>query len=307
LNGFHPTGTIATFGAAAACAHLLRLDRIRTVNALGLAGTLAAGVRAHRGTMAKALNAGRAAENGVMAALLAQDGFTASSNIFDGAMGYFSAACYGAADRRLLRPGRPFFFMDPGIAIKLYPCAAVMHPALDALIELSERHGVQPRQVKQVRVRLGPDAALPLVYGRPRSGLEAKFSLPFCAAVAVVFRKAGLAQYTDERARDPALLPLMRRVKLERAPRLRSIGSLGARAEIEIVMVTGRRYRAQRSWAKGHPRNPLSRAELIEKFRECAARRIPRKAADEFVRVIWRVERLGSVRPLIRLLRQRRR
>jgi 2-methylcitrate dehydratase PrpD len=306
LDGFHPTGTLATFGASAACAHLLRLDLCQILHAFGIAGTLAAGLRAQRGTMAKSLNAGRAAENGVVAALLAQDGFTASKNIFDDPMGYFSAACYGRVDRALIEPGRPFFFLRPGIGIKLYPCAAVMHPALDALIETVERHDIQPAQVQFVRVRLGPDAALPLVYERPRTGLEAKFSLPFSAAAAIVYRKAGLAQYSDEQARNPALIAIMRRVKLERVPRLRSIGNLGAQAEIEIATIDGRSFRRRAARAKGHPKTPLSRADLTEKFRECADGHIPAARADELLAALWKVEKLSSVRPLLRLLRPAR-
>jgi 2-methylcitrate dehydratase PrpD len=306
LNGFHPTGTLATFGASAACAHLLRLDLSQILHAFGIAGTLAAGVRAQRGTMAKALNAGRAAENGVMAALLAQDGFTASKNIFDDPMGYFSAACYGRVDRTLIEPGRPFFFLRPGIGIKLYPCAGVMHPALDAIIETVERHDIQPAQVQSVRVRLGPDAALPLVYERPRSGLEAKFSLPFSAAAAILYRKAGLAQYSDEQARNPALIAIMQRVKLERVPKLRSLGNSGARAEIEIATVDGRSFRRRAARAKGHPKTPLSRADLTAKFRECARGSIPAARADEWLAALWRIEKVPSVRPLLRLLRPAR-
>jgi 2-methylcitrate dehydratase PrpD len=303
LDGFHPTGTIATFGAAAGCAYLLRLELSQTLHALGIAGTLAAGVRAQRGTMAKALNAGRAAENGVMAAVLAHDGFTASRNIFDDRMGYFSAACYGKVDRKLIEPGRPFFFLHPGIGIKLYPCAGVMHPALDALIELVERHDIQPAQVELVRVRLGPDAALPLVYERPGNGLEAKFSLPFSAAAAIVFRKAGLAEYTDEQTASSALIAVMKRMRWERVPKLRSIGNLGTQAEVEIVTVDGRRYRRRASHAKGHPKKPLSRAELAEKFRACTSGRIPPKRADEFLAALWRIEKFPSLRPVVRLLR----
>ena len=109
LDGFHPTGTLGAFGATAAGAQLLKLSPRSIRHALGIAGTLASGLRANRGTMAKGLNAGRAAENGVIAATLAADGFTASENIFDDPMGFFSAACRGRVDADLLRFGKPFF------------------------------------------------------------------------------------------------------------------------------------------------------------------------------------------------------
>ena len=146
---------MGAFGATAACAHLLKLDERRLGWSLGIAGSVAAGVRAQRGTFAKSLNAGRAAENGVLAALLAKDGFTASNNIFDDAMGFVSAACYGRIEPKFITPGNPFFFAHPGIAIKIYPCAAVMHPALDTIIDLVHTYNIQPAEITKIRVNLG--------------------------------------------------------------------------------------------------------------------------------------------------------
>ena len=302
LHGFHPTGTLGTFGAAAACAHLLKLDPHRITATLGIAGSLAAGVRAQRGTMAKALNAGRAAENGVMAATLAQNGFTATADIFDDSMGYFSAACYGEVNRKLIELGRPFFFSDPGVGIKFYPCAVVMHPALDGLIELVRRHDLQPSQVKSVRVRLGCDAALPLVYDRPRTGLEGKFSLPFSAALALMQRKAALHDYTDEQVQNPKIIKIMKRVESVRARELKSIGNLGAPAKIEVITKEGRRYLQHATLAKGHPQKPLSRAELDDKFFQCARGRLSRMRAEKLISVLYQIEKVRSMSEVLRLL-----
>ncbi len=307
LDGFHPTGTLGAFGAAAACAHLLKLEPLRIASALGIAGSLASGLRAQRGTMAKALNAGRAAENGVMAATLARSGFTASDDIFDDPMGYFSAACYGRVDRKRIQFGRPFFFVDPGVAIKFYPCASVMHPALDALIELTEHHDLDPQQVKSARIRLGDDAALPLVYNRPRTGMEGKFSLPFSAALTLVHRRASLRDYTDAQVQNSKIKQLMARVEWVRVPALKSIGNLGAPAKIEIITKEGRRYIRRASLAKGHPKKPLSRAELEDKFFQCAAERLSRKTAENFIAAVYRLEKIRSISDMLRLLRRRRR
>ncbi len=307
LNGFHPTGTLGTFGAAAACAHLLKLDRPRIASALGIAGSLAAGLRAQRGTMTKALNAGRAAENGVVAATLACDGFTASDNIFDDPMGFFSAACYGSVDRIRLQFGRPFFFADPGVAIKFYPCAGVIHPALDALIAVLERYNILPQEIKFVRIGIGKDAALPLVYDRPRTGLEGKFSLPFSAALGVVYRRASLRDYTDQRVQNSRIHKMMARVEFVRIPKLKSIGNLGAPAKIEIITNEGRRYIQSASLAKGHPKKPLSRAELDDKFLQCARGQLSRQRAEKFIAAIDHLERIRSISALLRLLSPPRR
>jgi 2-methylcitrate dehydratase PrpD len=307
IDGFHPTGTIATFGAVAGCAHLLKLDTPRITAALGIAGSLAAGVRAQRGTMAKSLNAGRAAENGVMAATLAAGGFTASADIFDDPMGYFSAACYGEVNRKLIQLGKPFFFLNPGIAIKFYPCAAVMHPALDALVELVQRHDIQPAQIKRICIRLGADGALPLVYERPRTGLEGKFSLQFSAALAVVHHRATLLDYTDEQVKNSRITEMMERVQLIRDPELKSIGNLGARTRIDLILRDGSHYRRSAVIAKGHPKKPLSRAELEAKFYQCAERRLTRGTAEQFIEAIGRIEKIRSIVSTLRLLRGCRR
>jgi 2-methylcitrate dehydratase PrpD len=252
--------------------------------------------------MAKALNAGRAAENGAMAATLAAGGFTASADIFDDSMGYFRAACYGEVNRNLIKLGNPFFFSEPGIAIKCYPCAVVMHPALDALIQLVRDQNLQPPQVKTVRIRLAYDAALPLVYDRPRTGLEGKFSLPFSAALAIVHRRATLLDYTDDQAQNPQIKEMMRRVRWTRVRELKSYGNLGVQAEIELTTWNGRRYRHSAMVAKGHPQRPLSRAEMDDKFYHCAKGRLSRSRAQAFVKALRRIEMIRSIGVLLRLL-----
>ena len=303
LKGFHPTGTIGAFGATAACAHLLKLDSIRTRWALGIAGTLASVLRAHRGTMTKSLNAGHAAENGVVAATLAKTGFSASTDIFDDPMGYFAAACHGMVERKLIKFGSPYFLVNPGIAIKIYPCAGVLHPALDAIIDLVKEHDLQSTDVQRIRVSLGPDAALPLVYASPRTALEGKFSLSFSAAVALVYRRAGLEQYKDATLLDQNITAVMKRVELVQKPRLRSVGNLGCQAEIEIQLNNRKIYRKRATVAKGHPKKPLTREEIQDKFHQCAGERIPGERAKKFIEDLWSIEKLDSLAPWLGLLR----
>ena len=307
LKGFHPTGTIGAFGATAACAHLLKLDFIRSRWALGIAGSLASGLRAHRGTMAKSLNAGHAAENGIVAASLAQTGFTASTDVFDDPMGYFAAACHGTVDRKLIKFGPPYFLVRPGVAMKIYPCAGVLHPALDAIIELAKEHDLRSTDVTRIRISLGPDAALPLVYPSPRTALEGKFSLPFSAAVALIYRRAGLEQYKDATLLDRNVAAVMTRVDLVRDPRLRSVGNLGCQAEVEIQLNNRRTYRKRATVAKGHPKKPLTREEIQEKFYQCAGERVPKKRAKMFVENLWAIEKIDPLAPWLKLLRPARR
>jgi len=302
MDGFHPTGTLGTFGAAAACSLLLGLDRERTVWALGIAGTLSSGLRVHRGTMAKALNAGRAAENGVVAATLAAKGFTASAGVFEDPMGFFSAACRNRYDRDLLRFGGPWFLREPGIAIKRYPCAGVMHPALDALFALLRRYPVKPEEVSRVRIHLSPEAALPLVYDRPELGLQGKFSLPFTFAAALIDRCVTLGQYTDARVRDSRIQALMPRVELVRDKGLESPDGQDAAARLELVLADGLRYYEAAS--TGPAKRP-GRPALEEKLHECAAYAGMRKERSlcKFQEELWSLESVVSLGPWLRRLR----
>jgi len=307
LDGFHPTGTLGAFGATAACAQLLRLSPLSIRHALGIAGTLASGLRANRGTMAKGLNAGRAAENGVIATTLAADGFTASENIFDDPMGFFSAACRGRVNTDLLRFGERFFIAKPGIAIKLYPCAGVLHPVLDLTLDLRVRHRIEPNNIDRIRVGLDTNAALPLVYENPKDNLQAKFSLNFAVAVAIVDGEAGLKQFTAERVHDPKIKRLMKRVELVRRPLRQEKHETGVDSEIEIVMIGGTVHRARGSVARGHPSLPASRAEIEDKLRQCAEGILPPRQIANFLKDFWTLERAPSVAAWLRPLRPPRR
>lgn len=302
LDGFHPTGTLGVFGAAAASACLLELEPQSIRHALGIAGTFASGLRANRGTFAKGLNAGHAAQNGMIAALLAADGFSASENIFDDPMGFFAAACRGRVDRKALKFGRPFFFAKPGIAIKLYPCAGVLHPALDLLRELRDRHAIGAQDVERIRVSLDADAARPLVYDNPKDSLEAKFSLNFALAVALVDGDAGLKQFSAGRLGDGKIQKLMSRVELTSLPAAR--GKNGIATEIAIRLRSGRVHRGRAFIARGHPKLAPSRAQIEEKFRQCAAGVLPVRQAEAFLKTFWSLERSPSIAAWLRPLRR---
>jgi 2-methylcitrate dehydratase PrpD len=307
LDGFHPTGTLGAFGATAACAQLLRLSPLSIRHALGIAGTLASGLRANRGTMAKGLNAGRAAENGVIATTLAADGFTASENIFDDPMGFFSAACRGRVNTDLLRFGERFFIVKPGITIKLYPCAGVLHPVLDLTLDLRVRHRIEPNNIDRIRVGLDTNAALPLVYENPKDNLQAKFSLNFAVAVAIVDGEAGLKQFTAERVHDPKIKRLMKRVELVRRPLRQEKHETGVDSEIEIVMIDGAVHRARGSVARGHPSLPASHAEIEDKLRQCAEGILLPHQIANFLKDFWTLERAPSIAAWLRPLRPPRR
>src|SRR5882672_10466193 len=179
LRGFHSTGTIGTFGAAASAAKLLKLTPVHLAHALGIAASMSSGIRVNFGSMTKPLHAGRAAENGVTAAELASRGFTAGDDALDGEWGFFQVLGGGADLPRIAGTlGQPFSIVDPGVSFKPYPCGSLGHPTMDAMLKLVTDHDVKPDQIARVRVRAGSNILNPLRYKTAKTELEAKFCLP---------------------------------------------------------------------------------------------------------------------------------
>ncbi len=207
-RGFHSTATAGTFAGAGGSARLLGLDAAHTAHAIGIAASLAAGLRVNFGSMTKPLHAGRAAENGITAVMLASQGFTAGDDGLDGRWGYFQVLGGGAEPRRLIGAlGRPHSIVNPGVSVKPYPCGSLSHPSMDAMLKLVTDHNVQPAQIKAVRLRAGSNILEPLRYKTAKTELEAKFCVPFLLGVIALQRKAGIQRIYGrirlERA-DPA-------------------------------------------------------------------------------------------------------
>src|SRR5438876_2843274 len=200
-RGWHCTSTLGTIGAAAAASRLLGFDAAASGHALSIAASEASGLKENFGTMVKPLHAGLAARNGVLAALLAQAGLTASVSAIEGRQGFLAAM---DSESSALRPfiadlGGRWDILDTGITVKLYPSCAATHPALDALLDLKCRDGFDAADVD--RIDIGVDAITPtvLLHEHPSTGLEGKFSMPFCAAAAVVDGHVGLATFAADR------------------------------------------------------------------------------------------------------------
>lgn len=270
-DGFHSTGTLGAFGAAAAAARLYGLDTDHTRMALGIAASLAAGVRENFGTMSKPLNAGRAAENGVWAARLARAGFTASPVALEARRGYLHAAAGGYTPERIEgRLGQPWFLETPGVSIKPYPSGSLSHPAQDVALAVVREHDVRPDQVARIVVGTNSNVPNALIHSRPHTGLEAKFSMQFCMAMAVLRRRAGLAEFTDAEVHRPDVVAFLPRCELEVDPELEAMGYQHVRSRVRIELTDGRVLSGEAEWAHGYPTMPLDRDGLWDKFLDCA-------------------------------------
>ena len=302
-SGFHSTATMGGLGAAMAAGKILRLKGEQLVRTLGIAASMASGLRENFGTMTKPLHAGRAAENGVSAALLAQDGFTSAINILEAQRGFFNAMAGGYDESKISgRLGQPYFMKEPGISIKPYPSGSLSHPAQDLILDLIKQHDLGTGDIEHIDVGANSNVPNALIYPMPKTALEGKFSIPFCMAIAVVERKAGIAQFQDRKVRDKKVVEMMKRVTLYVDEDLEKLGYDKVRARIRIRLKNGRVIEGRYDVARGHPEKPMSWAELGDKFRDCAELVLPRKNAEETIQLAARIEELKSLNPLFRAL-----
>ena len=302
-SGFHSTATMGGLGAAMAVGKLLRLKEEPLLRTLGIAASMASGLRENFGTMTKPLHAGRAAENGVNAALLARDGFTAATNILEARRGFFNAMAGGYDESKISgRLGAPYFMKQPGISIKPYPSGSLSHPAQDLILDLVRQHDLGAEDVERIDVGTNSNVPNALIYPMPKTALEGKFSIPFCMAIAVLERKAGIAQFQDRKVRDKKVIELMKRVTLYVDNELEKLGYDQVRSRIRIALKNGRIIEGRYDVARGHPEKPLSWTELSDKFRDCAALVLPDKNAERAIELIGRIDELKSLTPLIGVL-----
>lgn len=271
-DGFHSTGTCGTIGAASAVANLMGLPLDQARHALGLAASHASGLRASFGTMTKALHAGRAAQNGVAAADLARLGFTAAERVLEMPQGFFQAAGGGYMEARITgRLGAPWTFVEPGIAIKPYPCASLTHPAIGLILDLARERSVTPDSIR--RVRVGTNSRMPtaLKYPEPQTALEAKFSMEYCVAVAILDGNAGLRQFEDCVVTRGEVRGLLERISFEVDPRADAAGLDRMATFLTVELADGTVVEAREDYPKGTPARPLSFEDVTGKFADCAS------------------------------------
>lgn len=302
-EGFHSTGTIGALGAAAATGKLLGLSREQMLQGLGIAAPLGGGYRENFGTMTKPLHAGQAAQAGVFASRLAREGFTAATNILEAKRGFYNAACDGYEPSRIDgRLGDPFFFDDPGISIKPYPSGSLSHPGQDAVIDLVREHDVSPEDVEEAIA--GTNSVMPnaLIYSMPQTALEAKFSFPFFLAIAILRRRAGIAEFKDEVVLSEEVQEMMRRCHHVVDDEIDAQGFQHLDTRIIIRLKDGQVLEKVERAATGHPLKPMSPEQMQDKFLECARLAVDEESAQQAARLVWGIEDLERIEKLHGLL-----
>jgi len=286
--GWHITGTAGVFGAAAAAGRLLGLNERQMVWAIGLAAVQPVGLREVFGTMTKSFHPGRAAQNGLTAAFLASKNFTSSEQSLEGKTGWANTLSskrnyaeitdnLGKTWEAALNTYKPF------------PSGVVMHPSIDACIQLRNQHNLKPDQIERIELRVHPLALELNGKKTPQTGADTKYSVYHGAAVALIYGMAGEKQFSDSAARDAVTVALRDRVTATADTSVKE-----EQAHAAVILKDGRRFEKFIENAIGSVKNPMTDAMLEAKFLDLADGVLPQAKAKRLIDLCWKVETLPS-------------
>ena len=305
-RGFHPTAICSTFGAAAAAGKLYGLTVEQWVDAFGLCGSQSSGIIEYLadGTWTKRMHPGWSAHGGVIACLLAQEGFRGPAKVFEGTHGFFSA--FGGNNdyrfERILELGKAWEI--PRLTFKSYPCGSISHPYMDCALKIKQKYVPAPGEIREVvcRTAEGPVHRLwePLAdKQRPVSSYGAKFSLPYSIAVMLIRGKAGLDEFSDETIHEVNILELAGKVRYELDPSIDYPRHFSG--HVRVIMDDGRVLEENQPHPRGGFEDPLPPEEIEQKFRANARLSLKTGSIDQVVKLIERLEEL----PALGILTQR--
>ncbi|MDA0734817.1 MAG: MmgE/PrpD family protein [Chloroflexi bacterium] len=293
---WHRDGVAGAIGATIAAALLLKLDQEQTENALGIACGAAAGIQANLASGARALQCGRAAMNGVMAATLAQKGFTGARDAIEAAGGLLDVHWNRAevdqeAFFRYLAD--PYDIVHPGVTLKLYPCESASHPAIDALLQLMQQYQIEPGQVASVHTGVTPQALRRLPFATPQNAWEARFCLSYILAATLLYGPPLIDHFTEVAVQDAEVRQMMDRVSVEATEiPTRLIPNPSA---VAITLSDGRRLQHRVEFARGQPELPLETEELCAKFLYCSRYILPADHIEEAIDSFRKLENIENV------------
>jgi 2-methylcitrate dehydratase PrpD len=297
-GAYHSTGIFGPLGSAAACSNLLGLSADQTAQAISIAASQAAGLRDQFGTMTKSFHVGNAARSGLVAALLAEQGFTASTTAIEAERGLLTT--YAPRDRNpeALARGLGEDFQILHNSVKPYSCGVVTHPLIDCVIKLRNEHDLKVEQVTGIQAEVHP-LVLNLTGKRdPQVGLEGKFSAYHCVAVSLIDGVCGPEQFSDARVTEPTVGELRRRVQLNANPAIKE-----HEAEVAITVRDGHRYTIHIPFHQGTPENPVSDKALEAKFRGLCELSAVNDRAEAIVQAVDQFASMPNPEPLLTLCR----
>lgn len=287
-RGWHITGTAGVFGAAAATGRVLGLSEQQVIWALGISATQPVGLREMFGSMTKSFHPGRAAQNGLTAALLASRNFTSTDVGIEGKSGWANVLSttrdyteitknYGKTYEILLNTYKPF------------ACGIVIHPTIDACIQLRSEHKLTADQIERIDLRVHPLVLELTGKKTPKTGLESKFSVYFAAALAIVHGSAGMRDFSDQNASSPVIVGLRDRVTATIDPAIKE-----EQVRATVILKDGRKLEKFVEHVVGSLERPMSDTDLEAKFMGLSEGVLPATQARQLMDLCWKIDTLPS-------------
>jgi 2-methylcitrate dehydratase PrpD len=301
LRGFHATGTTGPFGSATAAGRITKLNKDRMLNAYGIAGSLSSGLKEFylEGGTVKRLHAGKAAENGVAAALLAREGFTGPSTVLEGKSGYCRAFSDDFNLGRLREKlGQEWQIMD--MNLKPYPCCGGIQPGVYGLVNLKQEYDIDPKEVEKVVVETCERIASQNAGPGTQSIMSAQYSIPFCASVTLLKDIEDPSVFSKAALRDKQIISLAKKIEVIGTREI--VGMETSRVTVRLR--DGKELKKEIDRPKGHPDNPLSYDEVVGKFKKLAPHVYSEKRIDRIVETVGEIEKAKELRSLCDLLKK---
>lgn len=293
--GWHITGTAGAIGAAAASGRLLGLSEAQMIWALGLAASQPVGLRESFGSMNKSFNPGRAAQNGLLAALLAQRNFTSSEQMLEAKSGW-AHTLSTKQDFRAITEGLGTHFETAQNTYLPFACGVVIHPAIDGCLRLRQEHGLKPEQIERIALRVNPRVLQLSGKPAPTTGLEGKFSVYHAAAIALLEGKAGPREFSDAAVRAPETIALRERVSVTVDATVQE-----TQAHVTITLHDGRTVQTFVEHVLGSVKNPVSDGALTAKATDLMQGLLPAERIHELLDACWKIESLPRAAKIAQL------
>lgn len=299
---WHPTGTCGTFGSAVAGAKLLKLDPKKVSFAIGNAGTSASGLWQFNldGAMTKPLHPAKAAMEGLICANLADYGFSGASRIFEGEKGICNAMARDGFNLDKLTEGLGERWKTEEVSFKPYPCCRHIHSPIYAAIEVYKKFNPNPRGIDRVNVYIYKTAMETAHFKVPSSVEEARFSISYCVALALLFGKVGLEHFTPDFIKNDSVLNLIERINVIEDEIYTKAHPEKWGAKVEVLTIDGKRYSAETWFPKGDPENPMTDEELEEKARGLLDTILPKEYVDKLIEGVWNLEEMEDLSEFFR-------
>jgi 2-methylcitrate dehydratase PrpD len=307
-KGWHPTSTLGVFGAAAACAHLLKLNEHQIKVALALAASGASGIKANFGSMTKPMHIGRCAREGLLAAKLAKAGYTANVNdVFEHPQGFlevYNGQGNYDIEKGILAWAKPFDIVKPGIAIKQYPCCGSTHPAIDCAISIALEHSINPEDIQRVEVWIHERRLQHTNRPDPNSQLDAKFSVQYVVARALLESCVSLEHFEGDNYTDTVIRDLMKKIDAQPYNEVQFSSNNHFGGEVRVHLHSGTVLKAKVQEPLGRTSdNPLPADRLKKKFELCANGIISIDTAKQACTLIENLEDLDDMGLLTKLFK----